>query len=183
MPGNFELIISNDDEVKHWLRSSNRQVNDMLYELVDATIFHAEDRLRAFAPGEISELVDINLPTEPEPGAIDGAAGVVPDVRAATFGQGLGSDPADYPYFVEVGTGVYSEGENASRQPITTIPRSYPMVWERPPGNLIFAWTVEGQKPQHYGRHSFEETSGWLPARIELARQEFAAETAVRSRA
>lgn len=175
MPGNFELIIEDDEEVKRWLRAGEGHVNDWLYELVDAATFHAADRLRALAPGSIGvELIDVELPHEAEPGVIEGVAGVEPDLTQATFSRGLGSDPADFPYFVEVGTGVYGEFGT----PIQTIPGTYPMAWESA-GNLIFAWEVRGQKPQRYGERSFEETAGWLPARIELARREFQAEAAV----
>lgn len=182
-PGNFVMRseIAGDAEVKHWLRASPDQVDDFLYQLTDAIIFHAEHRLRAHAPGNITELVDVDLPHQYEPGVIAGAAGVEPDISEETFGRGLGSDPADYPFYVEMGTGRFSDDPDASHKPIQTIPGTYPMAWEDPPGNMVFAWEVRGQQAQHYGLHSFEDTVAWVPERIELARREFAAETQVRS--
>jgi hypothetical protein len=177
MAGNFELIIDDQDEVRPWLRSSNDQVNDWLYELVDSAVFYAAQRLRALAPGRIgTELVDVDLPVEHTPGVIEGAAGVEPDITQETFGRGLGSDPADFPFFVEVGTGIYGE----SGTPIRTIPGTYPMAFEHA-GTMVFTWEVQGQRGQHYGRHSYDETVAWMPARIELARREFSVETHARA--
>lgn len=177
MSGNFELIIDDEDEVRNWLRSSNKHVNDWLYELVDAVVFYAAQRLRAHAPGHIgTELVDVDLPNEHQPGAIDGAAGVEPDLRSKNFGRGLGSDPADFPFYVEVGTGRYGEHET----PISTVPGSYPMAFNYQ-GNLIFTWHTQGQRGQHYGRRSYEDTVNWVPARIQLAKREFSAETSARA--
>lgn len=172
--GNYELEIDNDDEVKRWLRRSPDEIDDWLYELVDAAVFHAASRLRALAPGSISQLVGVELPHQPEPGRIEGAAGVEPDYMGPTTPvQGLGSDPADFPFYVEVGSGVHATDPEASHSPIRTIPGTYPMAWEHM-GNMVFAWETQGQKPQFYGLRSYEETASWMPARIRLARQEFA---------
>jgi hypothetical protein len=168
MAGNFELIIEDEDDVKPWLRSSHDQVNDWLYELVDSAVFYAAQRLRTHAPGQIDQLVDVTLPHEPEPGRIEGVAGVEPDITQESFSRGLGSNPADYPFYVEVGTGIYGE----FGMPIHTIPGTYPMAFEHA-GTMVFAWETKGQKGQHYGRQAFEETAEWMPARIQLAVRDF----------
>lgn len=177
-PGNMlllddETIVEGDDEVKRYLRRESGVVNDWLYELVDGLVFYADSRLRQHAPGGISDLVGVSLPHEGEPGVIEGIAGVEPDITQATFTQGFGSDPADYPVFVEVGTGIFGPvGE-----PISTIPGQYlmgPIDWM---GREIYVSVIKGQPPQRYAEHSYEELVEHTPVVIkaslpELGRRE-----------
>lgn len=170
-PGNVSLV-QGDAETKHWLRSQDRRVDDWLYELVDGLVFYAAGRMRERAPGSIKELVDIDLATETATGAFEGIAGVEPDITEDTFHRGLGSNPADSPVFVEIGTGVFGEvGE-----PISSIPGHLmgPIEWM---GDIYYASTIQGQKPQRYAEQSFEDTVHVAPERImaalpELGRRE-----------
>lgn len=172
MTGNM-VIVEGDREVKDWLIAEPEHIDDWLYELVDEVSFFAAGRLRERAPGGISGLVDIDLANELDPGHFEAVAGVEPDITEETFGRGLGSDPADYPVYVEVGTGIFGEFGT----PIEAIPghlmgpiSAFSMTGIH--DSFFFTKSVKGQKPQHYARESFEDTVGWLPARIEVALHE-----------
>jgi hypothetical protein len=169
-PGNFVMYdseVEGDERAKEYLVTTPKRVNDWLYELVDATIFFAADRLRVHAPGGIDSLVGVDLPHELEPGRIDGTAGVEPDITEETFMSGLGSDPADYPVFVDVGTGIFGP----ERREIFTIPGHVmgPISWQ---GREIFVSSFKGQKAQHYSDRAYEDTTAWLPAKVELAKRD-----------
>lgn len=163
MPGNF-TIVEGDREVQEWLVAEPGRIDDWLYELVDEVSFFAAGRLREHAPGHIDQLVDIKLATELEVGHFEAIAGVEPEITPDTFGRGLGSDPADFPVFVDQGTGVFGEVGT----PIETIP-GHVMAFMGRDGHMVFTPRVAGQRPQHFSLHSFEDTVGWLPARIEFA--------------
>lgn len=162
MAGNM-VIVEGDREVKDWLIAEPSRIDDWLYELIDETSFFASSRIREHAPGHIDELVDTDLAHELEPGFFEAIAGVEPEITEETFRRGLGSDPADFPVFVEVGTGVF--GEHGT--PIETIP-GHVMAFMGREGRMIFTGKVAGQRAQHYTRTAFEDTVGWLPGRIEV---------------
>lgn len=152
-PGNM-VLVEGEDRVKAWLLSSNRIVDDWLYEVVDEMIFYAYERIRQHAPGRIHELVDVIPAHETATGAFEGIAGVEPEIAEETFHRGLGSDPADFPVFVEVGTGIFGE----TGTPISTIPgHLMGPIFDPERGHNIFTSIVKGQPGQHYVRHSFEE--------------------------
>lgn len=163
-PGNM-VFVEGDAAVKDWLQSGPERVDDWLYELVDWTVFYAAERIKTHAPGSIDELVDVDLPKEYEPGAIQGIAGVEPSITESTFHSGLGSDPADFPVFVEVGTGIFGPVDI----PISTIP-GYLMgpFTDKYSGLPTYVREYKGQKAQHYTEDAFEDTVGWLPAEIRL---------------
>lgn len=171
MAGNM-TIVQGDRETKDWLIAEPGRIDDWLYELVDETSFFASERLTERAPGEISGLVSVDVATELDRGVFEAVAGVEPDITEETFSRGLGSDPADYPVYVEVGTGVFGEFGT----PIKTIPghRMGPFEFM---GNMIWVSEVRGQRGQHYARASFEDTVGWLPGRIEVALHELGRRT------
>lgn len=164
-PGNFTLI-EGDDETATWLRTHDARVDDWLYELVDGLVFYAAGRMRERAPGSIKQLVDILPAHETATGAFEGIAGVEPDITEDTFNRGLGSDPADYPVFVEVGTGVFGPiGE-----PISSIPgHLMGPFWDIITGREIYTSVVQGQKPQRYAEQSFEDTVQVAPDHIMAA--------------
>lgn len=152
-PGNM-VLVEGDKEAKAWLRSSEPRIDDWLYEIVDEVVFFAAERIRQHAPGGISELVDVNLADRTATAAFEGTAGVMPDATETgrPHHHGFGSDPQDYPVFVEVGTGIFGPvGE-----PITSFPgTAMAFMW----GNReVFTTIVQGQRPQHYTEHAFEET-------------------------
>lgn len=154
-PGNL-VIVEGDKEAKHWLRTADDRVDDWLYEIVDEIVFFAAARMRQHAPGGISELVDVDLADRQIAAGdvFEGTAGVMPDITETgrPHHHQIGSNPEDYPVFVEVGTGIFGPvGE-----PITSFPGTVmAFLW----GNRqIFTNVVQGQRPQHYAEHSFEET-------------------------
>jgi hypothetical protein len=166
-------LVSGDKEVKEYLATSPQRVDDWLYELVDGAVFFAADRIRAHAPGSIDRLVDVQVPNVLSPGVIEGIAGVEPDITEETFGRGLGSDPADYPVFVEVGTGIFGEVGT----PITSIPghKMGPIIGSD--GHFFYTTIVKGQPPQHYTENAFDETVIWMPGHIEGALPDLAPRT------
>lgn len=168
------VLVEGDDRVKRWLSGSSGRVDDWLYELIDAMAFYASERIKQRAPGHIDQLVDITLAHELDPGAFEAIAGVEPDITEDTFGRGLGSDPADYPVFVEVGTGIFGPvGE-----PISTIPGHVMGPIKDPStGKDFFATVIQGQRPQRYVEQAHEDLVLWTPVKIrerlpELGRHE-----------
>lgn len=172
-PGNM-VLIQGDKEAKQWLRSADRRVDDWLYELVYSMVFYAADRLAAHAPGSITELVETQIARPTATDSLEGIAGIIPDITQETFHSGLGSNPADYPVFVEVGTGVFGPVGH----PISTIPGHLMGPFFDPEaGRDIFVQSIRGQRPQRYAEHSFDETVEWAPTKIrehlpELGRRE-----------
>lgn len=161
-------IVMGDEEAKAYLRAMPAQVDAWLSELVDDFADFAGERLRAHAPGRIDQLVDV---AHDEPGggrSREAVAGILPDVTQENFSRGLGSDPADWPVFPDVGTGIYGE----YHKEIQVIPGNV-MVFEH--GDIrVFARSTRGQPAQHFSDRAFEDTVGWAPARVELAVREWA---------
>jgi hypothetical protein len=163
MPGLFTIVLG-DDEAKSYLRHGDVLVERMMIDVTGDISSHAAAELKVNAPGRIKNLVGDDEPIVPEPGIVEAVAGIEPEVTEETFGRGIQSDPADFPVYVEKGTGVY--GEYA--RPIT-VPPGIVMVFHWA-GKKIFTRSVEGQRAQHYAEHSYEETLGWVPSRLQRAR-------------
>lgn len=165
MPETDITIVTGDAEAKEWLRTGSARVDDWLYELVDEITFYAADRLRMHAPGRIKMLVDVNIPVEHGPGVFEARAGVESEIIPQSTRRGLGSDPADFPVFVDQGTGLY--GERHSR--IFPVPGQVmgPILFN---GRRIFIKSFEGQPAQHFSQHAFDDTVAWIPAKIEVAK-------------
>jgi hypothetical protein len=164
-PGNM-VLVEGDREFKTWSKGLHGRVDDWLYELVDGMIFYAAGRMKEHAPGGIKDLVDIDLVDRTATDAFEGIAGVEPDLTEETFSVGLGSDPADFPVFVEVGTGIYGEvGE-----PISTIPgHLMGPIYNPKTGGVFYASVIRGQPAQHYAREAFEELVERTPVVIKTA--------------
>jgi hypothetical protein len=167
-PGNFILVVG-DEDAKRGLRGIDNKIDDWLYELVDSIAFQAADRLRVHAPGSIPDLVGVDLTSEENVGAFEATAGVEPDFSLEDFGHGLGSDPADYPVYVDQGTGIYGE----KKTPITVIPGNFMTFFVN--GRRIFTNIVQGQPAQHFSQKANDDTMGWVPMRIEFALKELEA--------
>jgi hypothetical protein len=162
-PGSFMIVIGDDDAKRRLLRAEDA-IDDWLYELIDAFAFEAASRLRHHAPGAIDLLVDVELAHQVGPGAFEAAGGVEPYVVPWEFHRGLGSDPADYPVYVDQGTGIFGE----KRSPITTIPgHVMGPIWYK--GRRIYVQSFKGQPAQHFSDQSYTDMLGWTPMQIELA--------------
>lgn len=164
-PGNLTLV-EGDERVKLWLRTEGQRVDDWLYEIVDGLVFYSAGRIKEHAPGGISELVDIRPAHETVTHAFEGIAGVEPDITEETFSRGLGSNPADYPVFVEVGTGIFGPVGT----PISSIPgHLMGPIWDTAVGREIFVQVIQGQKPQHYTEDAFHELVEQTPVVLKAA--------------
>lgn len=162
-PGNFVVVVGNE-EAKHGLLHAAESIDDWLYELTDAVAQQAADRFRTHAPGAIDLLVDVDLAHETAPGHFESSAGVEPYVVPWEFHRGLGSDPADYPVYVDRGTGIYGDRHSI----IYPIPgHVMGPIWYQ--GRQIYIKSSKGQPAQHFSDKAFADTVGWTPARIELA--------------
>lgn len=170
--GVFTVVIG-DDDAKAWFRSAPARVDDWMYQIVDSIVFHASDQLKIHAPGRIKGLVEEDLPEVPEVGAVGGAAGVVPDRTSYPAPPSDGSDSADYPIWVDQGSGVHIEG--GSHIFPRHAKRMGPIQWR---GREIFLLSQRGQAGQHFSDESFVETVAWIPGRIELAKGELYTERA-----
>lgn len=162
-PGLFTLVLG-DDEAKAYLHHGDEMVERMLIDVTGDIAEHAADEIRTTAPGRIKELVSHDDPHVPTPGVVVAEAGVEPEITEETLGRGMRSDPADFPVYVEKGTGIY--GEYA--RPIVMLP-GIVMVFEYH-GHKIFTPYIAGQRGQHYTEHAYEATLGWIPSRLERAK-------------
>jgi hypothetical protein len=142
-------------------------VDRWLTDLVDDTVDYAAARLHEHAPGKITDLVGSEgAQFDPHIGFIEGEAFVLPDIQEEIdHPRGLGSSPADYPFYVDVGTGVY--GEHGT--PITSLPGHVmgPVEWG---GRMIYIKFDKGQRPQHYSDAAHKDTDVWLPGKIQEAK-------------
>lgn len=165
-PGNFAIAVDSEG-VKQRLRRAESGIDDWLYELTDRIAFQASERLRIHAPGNIPLFVDVDLAHETGPGHFEATAGVTPDPTNLKPISRRGSDPADYPIFVDQGTGIYG----VTRSPIYAVPGHLmgPISYR---GRDIYVHSVEGQPAQHFSREAFVDTVAVTPARIELAMPE-----------
>lgn len=171
-PGNL-VFIEGDDRAKFELHAGSADFDDFLYELADETAFFGAERIKEHAPGHIDQLVGVEPATELEAGgAFEAIAGVEPDITQETFHRGLGSDPADFPVFVEVGTGIFGPVGTS----ISTIPgHLMGPFWDPWSGRDVFTNVVRGQKPQHFTENAYHDLIRWLPGRIKLGLQQMAA--------
>ncbi len=153
-------------ELQGFLGGLDDRVDDWLYETVDAGTFVAEDSLKANAPGSIKDLVGVDLPRfGPSGSIVTGEAYVDPDFEADFEGnglsRGLGSSPADYPYYVDVGTGIYGE----TGTPITAFPGGVmgPIEYG---GRMIYVKEIKGQPAQRYSDAAARDVDAFLDFRI-----------------
>jgi hypothetical protein len=143
------------------LRDLDDRVDTWLVDLVDDAVDFAANRLRDHAPGRIGDFVMSDGPQgEPQFGMIEGMAGVTPDPLEG-FVSKRGSKRADFPYYVDVGTGVYGEHHS----PITSFPPNHmgPVEWR---GQMVYFSQIRGQQPQDYSGEATRDTDAWLPEKI-----------------
>lgn len=146
-----------------WLDSLNERVDRWLTDLVDDTVDFAAGRLKEHAPGRIDELVTSDGPQfEPQFGVIEGMAGVTPD-PTESFVSRRGSKRADWPLFVDIGTGIYGD----TGKPITALPGEQmgPLIEH---GMQFFFNEIKGQRPQDFSGAAARDTDAWIPMHIEL---------------
>lgn len=161
MAGNFVLVEGADEVRTYMYRGGN--VDEDLRELTSDIAEFAGEALSSTAPGKIGlELVRVDTDRHEE-GRISAVAGVIPDLDETLFGdpRGLGSDPADYPFFVDVGTGIFGP---LSRE-IVMPPGHHmgPIPWM---GGNIYVQHIKGQEAQHYSDKAYQQTVDWIPERI-----------------
>ncbi len=149
------------DGVTRWLRSFDQRVDHWLLDLVGDAVEHAGHSLREHAPGGIKDLVIEDEPQDLGSRSIVGVAGVIPDVDEQTITGGLGSAPSDYPFYVDVGTGIY--GEHGT--PITAFPGHVmgPIEYN---GRMIYIKSFKGQPAQDYSGAAARDTDAWLDVHI-----------------
>ncbi len=163
MPGNI-VIIEGARETEAYLHHGSEMADHMLRDLVNDAAEYAAHRLELHAPGRIDALVAVDQAPLASVGRMEAVAGVLPDPDELGSDRGLGSDPADWPVFVDVGTGIYGE----HHKPIETIP-GHVMVWGEG-DSKIFARRVKGQPGKHYSDEAFHDTVEWMPSRLARTR-------------
>ena len=145
------------------LASLGDRVDRWLDDLVDDAVDYGARRLKVHAPGGIDALVVTDGPQyEPDVGAIEGVAGVTPDpVEESENPRGFESSPADYPFYVDVGTGVHGERGDI----ITAFPGDLmgPILYK---GRMIYIRFSKGQEAQLYSDRAAEDLYLWLDERL-----------------
>jgi hypothetical protein len=149
---------------QEWIGSLDDRVDSWLKDLVDDAVDFAAARLREHAPGRIDELVVSDGPQfEPQIGAIEGVAGVTSD-PTEQFVSRRGSRRADYPIFVDVGTGIHGP----LARPITAFP-GHAMGPIEFSGRMIYPTEIRGQHAQDFSGEATRDTDAWLPAHIDTS--------------
>lgn len=164
----MSVVITTDVLFSGDARSIEDRVDSWLLNLVDDTVDYAARQLRRHAPGEIDALVTADGPQgEPQTGIIEGMAGVLPDLQEEiAHPRGLGSSPADYPFYVDVGTGIFGEFGRL----ITAFPGSVmgPIEFR---GRMIYPRSIKGQPAQDYSGEAHRDTDIWLAGHIPVSAQ------------
>jgi hypothetical protein len=166
MPGKLTFI-EGAERARTYLLEVDERSDVMVSDLIDDIAEHAESELRELAPGEIGlELVGLRDSKVLEPGVLEAIAGVHPDLNDALLDspRGLDSDPADYPVFVDQGTGVFGDRGKVIRM----MPGHF-MVINFPDGK-VFTKTVQGQPAQKFSERAYENTIRWTPRRLATMR-------------
>ena len=163
MPGIFQHVtVVGDDRAKAYLYEQPGAADSFLADMVDDITEFNVGLLRVNAPGRIRELADRSLAVTDFEGVISGSSGIEPEITHASLRRGLGSDPSDFPVYVEERTGVFG----ARGTVIQSIPGHVmgPVFYQ---GRNIYIRSFKGQPGQHYARHSYEQTLAWLPGKLE----------------
>lgn len=144
------------------LRAIDHRVDAWLIDLVDDAVDFAAGRLREHAPGRIADFVTSDGPQgEIHQGrVIEGEAGVTPDPLEG-FVSKRGSRRADFPFYVDVGTGLFGE----FHRPITAFPPNQMGPIEIG-GEMVYVDMIRGQEGQHYSDESARDTDIWLAGHI-----------------
>lgn len=162
MPEEHDVEVASLRKLHGLLDGLDDRVDDWLLEVVDAGIFHAQERLVAHAPGGIKDLVDVDLPRFELAGSIvTGEAYVDPDLDETSDDGGLGSSPADYPYYVDVGTGIFGDVGT----PITAFP-GHVMGPIEYGGRMIYVKSFKGQPAQRYSDAAARDVDVMLGFRL-----------------
>lgn len=143
------------------LRHIDENVDAWLRDLVDDTVDFAAERLREHAPGAIDALVESEGGQfDPQLDAIEGVAGVIPDPTEEYISKS-GSRRSDYPYYVDVGTGIYGPEE----RPITSMPGGVmgPIEFR---GRMLYLTSIRGQEAQDFSGAATRDTDLWLLGHI-----------------
>ena len=181
----YEIIkIEGKREAQAFFLSAESRVDTWGRKLVNNTAEYAAGRLRAHAPGGIDALVSVNQTHLDAFGALQAVAGVERDISMGTLGfsssqgfddlrsqtrmPGIASDPADYPVYVDQGTGIYSVGDGAPGKPIHALPGSF-MRFVAADGRLVVTTTVKGQRPVLFSAKAAEDTLRHMPFLLEKA--------------
>lgn len=151
-----------DGEEERFLRSLPGRVDRMASDLVDDLSEYASDRIKEHAPGGIFHLVEVSGSSPVDPGVFEAVAGVTPahgegdEIR--TFGGR--SNPDDYPFFVDQGTGIHGE----FGRPIEVAPPGFMQIDFE--DGRVRTHSIRGQQPQEYVKESYRETLAYAPIRI-----------------
>ncbi len=135
-----------------------------LYEdLVDRLTDRGREALRTNAAasvegkygrtGLMEEHVDSSGPVD-EGTEITAAVGIKPveEARARPYASIFESDPADYPLFKDIGTGLF--GETGGR---IVSPKGGVMRFTGTEGETVFVRSTKGQEGAHFLRETYEE--------------------------
>lgn len=149
-----------DQESMHGLHD---HVDSWLTDLVLDTVDFAGHRLREHAPGRIGDFVRVDYPHVGNLGAIEGEAVVTSD-PTEQFVSKRGSRRADFPLYVDIGTGIYGE----HHRPITSFPPNH-MGPVEIGGQMVYLSEIRGQPAQDYSGAATRETNAWLPGHIKVS--------------
>ncbi len=158
-----EVEVAGLRELRDWLEGLDDRVDAWLHEVVDDAVELAGERLVSHAPGSIKELVSTDGPRVGDDGVlVEGEAYVTPAIdEHGDNAERPGSNPEDFPYYVDVGTGIF--GERGT--PITAFPGSVmgPIEYG---GRMIYIRSSKGQPAQRYSDAAFEDVDAMLDFRI-----------------
>lgn len=160
-----EVQLADARELDDWLRGLDRRVDSWLHETVSFGVDQAGRALVAHAPGRIKDLVETDPPPPRRLGGdvFEGEAFVDPDHERYPGSGGKKSSRSDYPFYVDVGTGIYGP----SGTPISSFPGGVmgPIEYG---GQMIYARSVKGQPAQNYSERSFLDVDAMVDLRVHV---------------
>jgi len=163
VPGDDEIEVSSLREFRDWLDGLDDRVDAWLHDVVDEAVDYGGAQLVAHAPGSIKDLVGTDDPRPGDEGVlVHGEAYVIPAIDEKGDNDAKpGSNPEDYPYYVDVGTGIF--GERGA--PITAFPGGVmgPIEYG---GRMIYLKSTKGQRAQLYSEAAADDVDAMLDFRI-----------------
>lgn len=158
-----QIEVASLRELRDWLDGLDDRVDAWLHDLVDDATDLAGERLVAHAPGSIKDLVEVDDPRPGDEGLIvSGEAYVTPALdEHGDNDDRPGSNPEDFPYYVDVGTGIFGD----RGVPITAFPGSVmgPIEYG---GRMIYIRSFKGQQAQLYSEAAADDVDAMLDFRI-----------------
>lgn len=152
------MVFRSVEEAREHFRGMGDRVRPALGDVLDESVRVGEQSAKLYAPKRTRRLEDAisSVPAHDREtiGAIEASVGVDPV-------DGYSDGSPDYPFFVNVGTGLYG----SLKRMIEPVRAKRMVFTDR---QHVVARRVRGQRPQPYMDEAFEDVDSYVDARIDL---------------